>query len=237
MPRVYAKVSIEMWGDQRFGQLSPLKPSGQALWIYLLSGRFRTSIPGLNLNVGIGALSDRLKWRVVDVEHCWQEIEALKMAEADWGAGVVWLPKGIGHNEPESPNVIKGWGKLVLPECPLITKALGSLYVYIDTHLSEAYAKAFMKAFPKAFPKALREGFGDTFAKGSPNQDQDQEQEQEPTPQPPSSRGARLTRQELKHAKQARHSLGRCFHEPVCISYQGCIERIAVEARLRGASA
>lgn len=224
MPRVYAKVSIEMWGDYRFLQLSPLKPSAQGLWVYLLTGHFRTSIPGLNLRIGIGALSDRLKWRIVEVERCWEEIAALKMAEADWRAGVVWLPKGIEHNEPESPNVIKGWGKVVLPECRLIEKVLTTLEAYITERLSRPYAKAFQYTFRE------------TCRHPSPNQEQEQEQEVPPYP-PRFAKGVRaLTRQERKTAEHIRRSQGGCRHEPACESYAACVERIGQEIRVKGAA-
>lgn len=174
MARVYGKVSMEMWGDDKFCSLSRLEPSGQALWLYLLTGRFRTSIPGLSLNVGIGALSDRLHWKARDVEECWREIVDRKMASADWAHGVIWMPKAIEHNEPESPNVIRGWGKIVLPECYLVAAALRSLYGYLSSNLSQPYAKAFRETFPKV----------------SPNQ----EQEQETTPLIPPQAGGRFNR-------------------------------------------
>lgn len=219
MSRVYAKVSIEMWGDEKFSQLGALKPSGQALWIYLLTGRFRTSIPGLNLNVGIGALSDRLGWKARDVESCWAEIADKAMAEADWRHGVIWLPKGIEHNEPESPNVIKGWGKLVLPECALVTSALESLQLYLSTHLSEAYSKAFRE----------------TFSQVSPNQEQEQEQEEDP--HTPASAGAvRVLRQDRQEAKRIKDlQRGPCEHDPRCETYTICVEHIAVAIARRRA--
>lgn len=250
MPRAYAKVSSEMWGDARFCALSPIKPTGQDLWIYLLTGRFRTSIPGLNLNIGIGALSDRLKWRIVEVERCWDEIAQQGMAEADWPSGVVWLPNGIVHNAPESPNVITGWSKVVLPECPLTFKALGHLDGYLARHHSKAYAEAFRKAFEKFvrhFPKGFREGFGDTFRERSPNQEQ--EQEQDPSPQPPAHAGGRITRDERRRAevridqafiqRQREGFEGRpiaCPHDPPhCPTRAECIEREALETRTRRA--
>lgn len=212
MARIYGKVSMETWGDDKFCSLSPLKPSGQALWLYLLTGRFRTSIPGLNLNVGVGALSDRLAWKARDIEKHWGEIESKGMASADWRHGVIWLPKAIEHNEPESPNVIKGWGKLVLPECELVTAALESLRGYITLHLSEAYTKAFR----------------DTFREVSRNQEQEQEQEEDP--QTPASAGAvKVVRQDRAEAKHIREVARRCEHEPLCETFTICIERIAVE--------
>lgn len=235
MPRIYAKVSIEMWGDERFTQLSPMPASGQSLWIYLLTGRFRTSVPGLNLNVGIGALSDRLRWSVRDVERCWREIEQQRMAKADWKFGVVWLPKGIEHNEPESPNVIKGWGKIVLPESPLVVEAIATLRQYLSLHRSKAYRKAF------------REAFREYCRQGTRNQEQEQDQEQDLVPPPNpllAEEGASLkppTRQERKFAEELRSQRSRnhqpaCPHNPPCEIPVICIGRIVQEKRLFEAS-
>lgn len=225
MSRVYAKVSVEMWGDKKFNELSPLPPSGQSLWIYLLTGRFRTSIPGLNLNVGIGALSDRLHWKVRSVEKYWSEIETLGMAAADWRHGVVWLPKGIEHNEPESPNVITGWGKLVLPQCALIEEAIATLEAYISERLSAPYGKAFEKAFRES------------FAKTSPNQEQEQEQDLPPQP-PADAGGVRILRGDRTFADTVRKAwTGRCQHTPACADANACHDRIAREhAQQRKAS-
>jgi hypothetical protein len=98
------------------------------------------------------------------------------MAEADWKARVVWVPKAIRYNEPESPNVIKGWRKAwdEIPECHLKLKSLQELRDYVESN--PKHKAAWLKAFREVFPEA--------FAKGSPNQEQEQEQEIN-TPQPP----------------------------------------------------
>lgn len=213
MARIYGKVSMEMWGDQKFCSLSPLKPSAQALWIYLLTGEFRTAIPGLNLKVGMGGLADRLKWRSKDVQACWTEIVAKGMAEADFRHGVVWLPKGIEHNEPESPNVIRGWGKVVLPECYVVTKALDSLSRHIAAGMSKAYHEAFLE----------------TFGHGSRNQEQEQE---EITPLAPLSGGISIShrkpsKDERDRAIRAIDANGGCPHtEEPCDTRERCIGRI-----------
>ena len=41
----YRKVKITMWDDPRFRALSPLPPSGQSLFIYLLTGPFTGLFP------------------------------------------------------------------------------------------------------------------------------------------------------------------------------------------------
>lgn len=164
---------MELYGDEKYLRLSPVRPSGQSLWIYLLTGSFRTPIPGLSVRIGMGALSDRLGWPLSAVKRHWQEIDGQEMAMADWKAGVVFLPRGIAHNEPESTNVVRSWGKVVVPECELIDIAKQSLRGYIARNLS--------KAFVKAFDEAFGASFGEGRADPSPNQEQEQEQEQERT--------------------------------------------------------
>jgi AraC-like DNA-binding protein len=227
--RIYSKVSLEVWGDAKFCALSPMRPSGQSLWLYLLTGKFRTAIPGLILNAGLGALADRLAWPVRDVKKHWQEIEALGMAAADWRAGVIWVPKAIEHNEPESPNVIRGWGKLVLPECALVAAALAQLRGYISAHLTEGFREAFDEAFAKAFRQP------------SANQEQDlfQEQEHDPPPNPPVGGFAqpstrKPTKAEEEWAENVLRALGGCKHPaPGCRSHGECIGRLVMERRLR----
>jgi len=48
-----------LWADEKFGELSALAPSGQALWLYLLTGPHTASIPGL-YRVSVLSLSDQL---------------------------------------------------------------------------------------------------------------------------------------------------------------------------------
>lgn len=55
----YRKVHTRLWADEKFGELSALAPSGQALWLYLLTGPHTASIPGL-YRVSVLSLSDQL---------------------------------------------------------------------------------------------------------------------------------------------------------------------------------
>jgi len=125
--RPYSKVVRDLWGDDRFKALSPLRASGQALWLHLLTGPHVTVMPGLFPHLGIGVLSDRLGWSPGDVKRCWREIAGHGLAEADWTHGVIWLPNGFRHNEPANPNVVTAWRNVLLPQCDLVRRALMSL--------------------------------------------------------------------------------------------------------------
>ena len=41
----YRKIEVRMWGDEKFRMLSPLPPSGQSLWLFLLTGPHTGPIP------------------------------------------------------------------------------------------------------------------------------------------------------------------------------------------------
>lgn len=121
----YRKVGARMWGDEKFRSLSPMPPSGQGLWIYLLTGPFLGQVPGL-FKAGRAAMAEDLEWSQEGFDECFQELFQKGLAKADFKAKLVWLPKAIQHNKPANPNVVKGWKDElgILPECALKTEAL-----------------------------------------------------------------------------------------------------------------
>lgn len=174
----YSKVSRRMWGDEKFRQLTKPTPNAQTLWFRLLTGPELGPVPGL-FSAGEAGLAEALQWSVKGFRIAFAEIEALKLAEADWRARLVWVPKAIEHNEPESPNVVLSWAKAVkeLPDSPLKARGVEGLRAHV-----EGMGEGFRKAFTKAFPKGLGEAFAPiekALRQGSPNQEQEQEQEQE----------------------------------------------------------
>ncbi len=182
--RPYSKVVRDMWGDDRFNKLTPVRPSGQDLWLYLLTGPHCNVIPGLFVNMGFGTLADRLKWSAADVKRFWQEIADLKMAEADWAAGVIWLPNSFRHNEPANPNVVTSWRNVPLPQCDLVRRALVSLRQRLcpmevdrikkakkadkDPTQTLGWVQAFDGVFAKSFPEAVMVGLPEEMAEASP---------------------------------------------------------------------
>lgn len=233
-----------MWGDDRFTELTPMKPSGQALWLYLLTGPHCTIIPGLFVGMGVRTLADRLKWRTREVSHHWSEIESLRMAEADWDAGIIWLPKGFQHNEPANPNVVTGWRSVPLPQCDLVRRALSALRLSLwpleesrvkaliakgkDPSDTKGWVEAFDEVFGKGFPEAILAGFPEGL--GESEARAEAEARAEGSPQPPARRGAvslrRPTTKERDDARTWLKAVGRCPHEPTCGSHAVCIGRI-----------
>jgi len=154
----YSKVVREMWGDKRFCALSALPPSGQSLWLYLLTGPHCTVIPGLLPGMGLGTLADRLKWPYKAIEKHWGEIADAEMAAADWAAGVIWLPNGIIHNPPANPNVVVAWRAVPLPQCALVVRALGELRARLSLKEHAAWLEAFDDGFRRGFPEVFADG-------------------------------------------------------------------------------
>lgn len=156
----YRKVKITMWDDPKFRALSPLPPSGQSLFIYLLTSPFTGIIPGL-FKAGRAALAEELGWEVEDFDLALGEAMALGMVKADMKARVFWLPNAAKHNPPASVNVVKSWVRAfeLLPECPLKWEALLSLKAACYG-VSLAIGKAFDMAMPlpKDKPKPLASG-------------------------------------------------------------------------------
>lgn len=187
----YRKVEVRTWGDEKFRALTPMPPSGQGLWLFLITGPHTTSIPGL-FRAGRAAMAEELGWEQEAFDEAFREVFQQGMAQADFQARVVWVPNAIKHNRPESPNVVRSWGSEfdLIPECDLKWEALECLRASV-CGLGEGFAKAFNETFGmpsgKASPKPL--------PKAMPNQEQEQEQEQEKEPPiPPKGGGKRKKR-------------------------------------------
>jgi hypothetical protein len=164
MTELYRRISIRMWGDQDFRRLSGPEPNAKDLWVYLLTGLHTNPIPGL-FPAYQEQLARQLNWPLEGFRKALSELipegtdedrgeaSTKRWLEADWDAGVVWISNSFWHNEPQSPNVIKGWKKFwpLIPECPLKTKAFHELRA-----LCYEKGKAFGAAFDKTFEKPKR---------------------------------------------------------------------------------
>ena len=166
-PGRYSKVYRRIWVDEKVRKLSQPKPCGVVLFLRLLTGPELTNVPGL-FPAWEGGLANALGWTLEAFREAFREVSLQGMAEADWEAGIVWVPNAIQHNEPESPNVVAAWGSTLpeLPDSPLKDKAFA---------VFEAWAKAKGKAWAEAWAKACPKG----YRGASPNQEQEQEQEQD----------------------------------------------------------
>lgn len=129
----YRKVDVRIWVDDKFRRLTPLPPGGQALWLYLITNPNTTNIPGLYRS-GELAMAEELGWPPARFRAIFAEVTALGMVEADWGARVVFLPKAVHYDPPESPNVVASWRSSLdeIPECPLKARAVTALRDHLE---------------------------------------------------------------------------------------------------------
>jgi hypothetical protein len=198
--QIYRKLSVCMYGDEKFRRLSPQKPSAQGLFIYLITGPESCHVPGC-INAGKAALAEGLGWPVATLAACFSEIEREGMAIADWGARFVWLPNAVKHNEPSNGNIVKGWIKTLqaMPESPLKNRAVSAIYADLlaideaksaekDTHRSlavlfrdyaETVSGTVSKPFAKPFAKPLPEPFRTQEQEQKQKQNQEQKQDQD----------------------------------------------------------
>jgi hypothetical protein len=162
---VYRCVSLRIWGDAGFRQLSRPQPNGQSCFFYLLTAKEGCIIPGV-IPAGAGAMAETLRWTPEAFREAFGELLAQGMAKVDWEAPLVWIPNAPRHNPPASPNVVRAWGKAWsdIPECALKDEMFRALESFC-LELGPPFAKAFAEAFPEPLPHP------------SPNQEQEQEQE------------------------------------------------------------
>jgi uncharacterized phage protein (TIGR02220 family) len=172
----YRRISIRMWTDRRFLELSRPKPNAQTLWIYLLTGPHTGLLPGLFV-AGEAALAEALGWALPTFRRVFAEITNREMVQMDRHTRLVFLPRAVAHNPPANPNVVKAWRAALdeLPECALRDQAENDIRRFLET-VGDGFADAFSKASGKPFHKPC------------PIQEQEQEQSQEQfqeTPLPP----------------------------------------------------
>jgi len=171
----YRKIEVRTWADERFRRLSPILPSGQGLWFFLLTGPHTGPIPGL-FRAGRAAMAEELDWDIEAFDKAFQEVFENGMAKADFKARLVWLPNALKHNKPESPNVVRSWRVELdlLPECDLKNEAIA--------HIREALefiGPSYVQAFDEILCEDRLKPSGKPSVKTLPNQEQKQEQKQE----------------------------------------------------------
>lgn len=160
----YGKIDVRMWGDAKYLALSAPPPNAQTLWVYLLTGAHRTSLPGLFM-AGEAMLAEALRWPLAAFRKCFNELVEQGMVQADTRARVVWIPKAIAYNPPESPNVVRSWRAHwdEVPECQLKTIALQAFASFFKGK-SEAFQKAFREAIGEGIPSPFGESVAVTVA-------------------------------------------------------------------------
>ena len=196
---IHRRLNPKLWDSADFQRLSPLAPSGQALWLYLLSTRRMSVIPGLIL-AGVLSIAEDTRWDPQTVDELLRELEANGLAVVDRQARIVWLPKAHvqPENKPRNGKSIKAWSKAwdQTPRCVLKQRIWESLRRYTE-QLAGGWLASFKEACPDPGLVISGEVVNDTSPQNgsatrglvsdtSPHdvdttqvsQDQDQEQEQ-----------------------------------------------------------
>ncbi len=160
---IYRRISVRMYGDIRFMRLSPVLPSGQALWIYAITGPHTGPIPGVFV-AGRAALAEALNWDAEPFAKAFREVLAEGLAEFDERTRLWFIPNAVRHNMPPNPNVVKSWRTtwLQLPECALRDR----IYDHLSAVLSEVG-----ESFGKAFEEGCGKGSGNASGNGLPKQE------------------------------------------------------------------
>lgn len=147
----FKMIETRIWTDEKFVRLSRVKPSGQSLFLYLLSGPHTLQprmVPGV-FRVSRAALAEALDWSIDEFDACFAEISRFRMASADWEHQVLWLPNVLKRAMPRSPSNVAGWraGWDTLPDCELKRRIHRAI---------EPTIKGLGDTFARAFDAALR---------------------------------------------------------------------------------
>lgn len=142
----YRTLDVRLWGDTKFRALSRIQPSGQALFLYLLTNPNTTSIPGL-FRAGAAGMAEELGWTTEGFLEAFREVMAEGLVKADLDSRVIFIPNAIKFNKPQSINVVKSWHYHwdEIPECPLKFEAYQILKDFIKG-MGNAFLDAFVLA-------------------------------------------------------------------------------------------
>ena len=213
----YRKISPCIWNDAKVRGLSD---KGKLTLFLLLTHPNMTSLGALRAN--LPGLACELGWKTSVFARAFRELLDCGMARQDTDAQLIWFPKFLKHNAPESPNVVRGWAAAFeeLPECPLKLDVLAGAWATLAA-FGEGFRDAFREVFGEVLPKpcekpsaSLPESLSEGFRQSCPNQEQEQEQEQKKTPSPLTySRKPDNTRRGEEHGPAA---------QPVMASGKAC---------------
>lgn len=145
----YRKIDPKIWNDEKFMSMSA---AGQLACFFMLTHPHMTAVGGLRATIE-GLASEHPQLNVEAFREAFRE----GLAEGSQKAPLIWFPRFLKYNPPESPNVVKAWNKALdyLPECETKNN--------IIRHV-KGFLKGFGEAFQEAFTKALPESGAGTGA-------------------------------------------------------------------------
>ena len=168
----YRKIDPKIWNDRKFMEMSD---NGKLAFLFGLTHPFMTSLGAMRAS--LPGLASELGWQEEDFRLAFAEAKVRGMVRHDEEGSMIWYPKFLHYNRPESINSVKGWANALemLPECDLKAELIQQV-----------------KEFSLGLPEAFRQALPLVIAKARPflgarNKEQEQEQEKECVPSSPSS--------------------------------------------------
>ena len=167
----YRKIDPRIWNDEKFASLSH---EGQRAFLFILThpsmtslGAFRATKEGIEAELGIDAKG---------FAKPFQELLSKGLIKYDESCFLVFAPNFLKYNQPENPNVVKGWAGCLdlLPECPLLAEVLQRAKSCASANSKTS--KAFSEALGRV-TETLSERYAKQLSKGLAIQEQEQEQE------------------------------------------------------------
>lgn len=167
----YRKIDPRIWNDEKFASLSH---EGQRAFLFILThpsmtslGAFRATKEGIEAELGIDTKG---------LSKPFQELLSKGLIKYDESRFLVFAPNFLKYNQPENPNVVKGWAGCLdlLPECPLLAEVLqrAKLCASANSKTSKAFSEALGRV-----TETLSERYAKQLSKGLAIQEQEQEQE------------------------------------------------------------
>ena len=167
----YRKIDPRIWNDEKFASLSH---EGQRAFLFILThpsmtslGAFRATKEGIEAELGIDTKG---------FAKPFQELLSKGLIKYDESRFLVFAPNFLKYNQPENPNVVKGWAGCLdlLPECPLLAEVLQRAKSCASANSKTS--KAFSEALGRV-TETLSERYAKQLSKGLVIQEQEQEQE------------------------------------------------------------
>lgn len=167
----YRKIDPRIWNDEKFASLSH---EGQRAFLFILThpsmtslGAFRATKEGIEAELGIDTKG---------FAKPFQELLSKGLIKYDESCFLVFAPNFLKYNQPENPNVVKGWAGCLdlLPECPLLAEVLQRAKSCASANSKTS--KAFFESLGRV-TETLSERYAKQLSKGLAIQEQEQEQE------------------------------------------------------------
>lgn len=165
----YRKIDPRIWNDEKFASLSH---EGQRAFLFILThpsmtslGAFRATKEGIEAELGIDTKG---------FAKPFQELLSKGLIKYDESCFLVFAPNFLKYNQPENPNVVKGWAGCLdlLPECPLLAEVLQRAKSCASANSKTS--KAFSEALGRV-TETLSERYAKQLSKGLAIQEQEQE--------------------------------------------------------------